>query len=122
MSRILIVDDDVEVCEILKRVLRYAGYESETAVDAVSALRLAEASQPAAAIVDFVLPDRDGIALSEKLRAAVPGIGILMVSGIIDFEEQVGPIARAAGIDRFLQKPLRPPDVVACLGEMVPLN
>ena len=117
MQRILIVDDDVHVCETLRRVLEHAGLVNEISVSAELAMRAAAEFRPDAAIIDFVLPDTDGIILTEQLKREFPGIHVVMISGIADFEESVGDLARSAGVNVFVQKPFRASEILAALSD-----
>lgn len=118
MQRVLIVDDDVHVCETLRRVLEHAGLVNEISVSAELAMRAATEFRPDAAIIDFVLPDTDGIALTQHLKKEFPGMHVVMISGIADFEELVGDLARSAGVSVFVQKPFRASEILAALSDL----
>ena len=66
--RVLACDDEPQILRALKVILRDAGYEAVTAESGEEALDLASVRPPAAAIVDLMLPDIDGIEVTERLR------------------------------------------------------
>ena len=101
--RILVVDDDHEVADILREVLEEEGHTVAVAYDGASAVELAETSKPAVAFLDFGLPDMDGVALAGRLRAnpATAGIRLIALTG-----SEESARAAAAGFERFLLKPV----------------
>jgi two-component system, OmpR family, KDP operon response regulator KdpE len=111
-ARVLVVDDEPQILRALKVVLRNAGFEAVAADNAAQALDIAAVSPPAAAIVDLVLPDEDGIALTRRLRewSQMP---ILVLSAIGEEEEKVR--ALEAGADDYVTKPFGSRELVARL-------
>jgi len=111
-ARVLVVDDEPQILRALKVVLRNAGFEAVAAENAAQALDIAAVSPPAAAIVDLVLPDEDGIALTRRLRewSQMP---ILVLSAIGEEEEKVR--ALEAGADDYVTKPFGSRELVARL-------
>ena len=80
-ARILIVDDDPEVGKMLSRSLSRHGYEVDAFQSAEEALAGAEAQPYDAALVDLVMPGRDGADLAETLRRLSPGLPIAILTG-----------------------------------------
>ena len=115
MQRVMIVDDDVHVCETLSRVLEHVGIAHEVYQNAKSAARAAAVFLPDAAIIDFVLPDTDGISLAQQMKVAYPNLHVVMISGILDFEQDLGNLARASGVNAFVEKPFVAAEIVAAL-------
>ena len=111
-ARVLVVDDEPQLLRALKVVLRNAGFEAVAAETAAQALDVAAVSPPAAAIVDLVLPDEDGIALTRRLRewSQMP---ILVLSAVGEEEEKVR--ALEAGADDYVTKPFGARELVARL-------
>jgi two-component system KDP operon response regulator KdpE len=93
-------------------VLHGAGFEVDATRSARDALDRAAVRLPAAAIIELVLPDGDGVAVCGRLREWAP-LPVLMLSAVGDEEEQVR--AFDAGADDFLTKPFRPRELVARL-------
>ena len=61
--RVLVVDDEPDLTEVLSGALRYEGWEVRTAADGASALAAMRAFHPDAVVLDWMLPDTDGLAL-----------------------------------------------------------
>lgn len=79
--RILIVDDDAEVTTMLARALGRHGFVVDALNDAQEALRRAEQTPYDAALVDLVMPGRDGADLASELRKRIPGIPVALLTG-----------------------------------------
>ena len=101
-GRILVVDDQENLCWVLSRVLSERGHLVRTAQTSAQALRLASVFPCQVAIVDYRLPDGSGIALIERLRAEIPGIrAILMTSyGSLALHEEIRTLALHAFFDK----------------------
>jgi two-component system KDP operon response regulator KdpE len=110
--RVLVVDDEPQIVRALKVVLREAGFEAVPAETGAQALDLAAVRPPDAAIVDLVLPDLDGIALTSTLRewSEMP---ILVLSAVGEEEQKVR--ALEAGADDYITKPFGARELVARL-------
>lgn len=79
--RILIVDDDRSIGTMLKRSLSRHGFEVDATSSAEEALSLADKASYDAALVDLVMPGRDGASLADELRRRIPGIPIGLLTG-----------------------------------------
>jgi len=90
-GRILIVDDDRAIGTMLKRSLARHGFEIDATSSVDEALTLAEATAYDAALVDLVMPGRDGASLAEELRRKIPGIPVGLLTGYRN-----SPLVRAA--------------------------
>ncbi len=110
--RVLVVDDEPQIVRALKVVLREAGFEAVPAETASEALDLAAVRPPEAAIVDLVLPDRDGVEVTRVLRewSEMP---ILVLSAVGEEEQKVR--ALEAGADDYITKPFGTRELVARL-------
>jgi DNA-binding response OmpR family regulator len=80
-ARILIVDDDPEIGRMLTRALSRHGFQVDNAGSAEDAIVRAEAVPYDAALVDLVMPGRDGADLAETLRRLIPGLPIAILTG-----------------------------------------
>lgn len=102
-GRILVVDDQENLCWVLRRLLTERGHEVRTASNGAQALAVAAAFDLQVAVVDFRLPDGSGMALVARLRALRPGLNaILMTSyGSAALREEV----RVGGFAAYLDKP-----------------
>jgi ActR/RegA family two-component response regulator len=79
--RILIVDDDAAVATMLARALARRGYAIDATASPDEALQKAEAVSYDAALVDLVMPGRDGGSLAEALRGRIPGLRVALLTG-----------------------------------------
>jgi two-component system KDP operon response regulator KdpE len=109
---VLVVDDEPQIVRALKVVLREAGYEAVPAETGAQALDLAAVRPPDAAIVDLVLPDLDGIAVTRSLREW-SDMPILVLSAVGEEEQKVR--ALEAGADDYITKPFGARELVARL-------
>jgi two-component system, OmpR family, KDP operon response regulator KdpE len=111
-TRILVCDDEPQILRALGVILRDAGYEAVPAATGEEALSRAAVRPPAAAILDLMLPDTDGIELTRRLRewSEMP---IILLSAV--GEEDAKVRALAAGADDYVTKPFGPPELVARL-------
>jgi two-component system, OmpR family, KDP operon response regulator KdpE len=111
-TRILVCDDESQILRALEVILRDAGYEAVPAATGEEALSRAAVRPPAAAILDLMLPDTDGIELTKRLRewSEMP---IILLSAV--GEEDAKVRALAAGADDYVTKPFGPPELVARL-------
>jgi len=89
--RLLVVEDDANLCESLADVLRLCGYEVDTAQDGEAALRrLRDAPRPDAIVLDVVLPRMGAEAVLLRLRgAATPHPAVVLMSGMIPGQDGV---------------------------------
>ena len=110
--RVLVVDDEPQILRALRIILRDAGFEVLQAATAEEALDVAALTPPAAAIIDLVLPDRDGVEVTKELRAW-SSMPILVLSAVGEEDEKVR--ALAAGADDYVTKPFGPRELVARL-------
>jgi two-component system KDP operon response regulator KdpE len=110
--RILVCDDEPQILRALRVILRDAGFEAVTAESGEEALDLAAVRPPAAAVLDLMLPDLDGVELTRRLRewSEMP---ILVLSAVGEEDRKVD--ALAAGADDYVTKPFGPRELVARL-------
>jgi two-component system, OmpR family, KDP operon response regulator KdpE len=111
-TRVLICDDEEQILRALRVILRDAGYEAVTASTGEEALDRVAVKPPAAAILDLMLPDIDGVEVTKRLRewSEMP---IIVLSAVGEEEAKVR--ALAAGADDYVTKPFGPPELVARL-------
>lgn len=107
MARLLIVDDEESIRELIKEVLSGQGHEFELAADGAAALEALARSEFDLAIVDRKMPGMDGLALVAAIRGApkTQSLKVLMCTGASAGADQ--DRARAAGADGCIEKPLR---------------
>ncbi|HET9299996.1 MAG TPA: HD domain-containing phosphohydrolase [Candidatus Polarisedimenticolaceae bacterium] len=103
-TRILIVDDDSSVRDVISVLLQEEGYECRTASSAEAALDIAAAEAPPLVISDMKMPGRDGIWLLEAFRERYPETAVIMLTGYGDTEAAVDCLRRGA-VDYLLKPP-----------------
>ncbi len=113
--RVLVVDDDAALRRLLDHLLGKAGYEVHTASDGAAGFRQALAWRPDIVITDILMPNKDGIRLTHKLRASELGSALyIIVLTILDDEDKLAE-AFAAGADDYIPKPVKPRELLARL-------
>jgi CheY-like chemotaxis protein len=105
-AKILIVDDDQDIRQLLGHRLKGHGYETVFAGDAISAVNQARKEEPDLILLDLSLPAGDGYLVMERLRAmpALEGIPVIVVSARDPISEQERLVQ--AGADAFFRKPI----------------
>jgi two-component system OmpR family response regulator len=111
--RVLVVDDEPNLAEVLASVLRYEGWEVRSAGDGGSAVRAAREFRPDAVILDVMLPDFDGLEVLRRLRAEIPGVCVLFLTARDSVEDRIAGIT--AGGDDYVTKPFSLEEVLARL-------
>jgi DNA-binding response OmpR family regulator len=103
--KILIVEDEAKVAEVLKRGLMEAGYETEVAYDGVVGLRLAQAGGHDLILLDVNLPLLNGLELCKRLREQDELTPVLMLTALGMSDDIVAGLE--AGADDYLPKPFK---------------
>ncbi len=104
MPRVLIVDDEPEIVDILREFLTRKSYAVVTAADGLEALRALKAERPHVALLDIRLPKMNGLEALRQIRAIDREVGVLMITAIE--EEETGRQALKLGASDYLLKPL----------------
>jgi two-component system OmpR family response regulator len=115
--RVLVVDDEPSLTDLLAMALRYEGWEIRTAGDGASALRAAREFRPDAVVLDVMLPDIDGIELLRRLRAEAADIPVLFLTAKDAVADRVAGLT--AGGDDYVTKPFSLEEVVARLRGLI---
>jgi DNA-binding response OmpR family regulator len=116
-AHVLVVDDDIEIRSMLRRVLLAERYDVDTATNAAEGVRLASDRQPDVVVMAIGLPDGDGVEAVEQLRAAGRWAPVLMLTAHGDLERRVESFR--AGADDFLAKPFHVEELLARLEALV---
>jgi DNA-binding response OmpR family regulator len=111
--RILVVEDDARLVDMLARTLREHGYAVDVAGDGAKALYLAAINEYDALILDVGLPGRDGIEVSRELRRRGSRVPILMLTARDTIDDKVTGLD--AGADDYLVKPFEVKELLARL-------
>ncbi|NMO35950.1 response regulator transcription factor [Streptomyces sp. GMY01] len=111
--RVLVVDDDPDLAEVLSGALRYQGWEVRTAEDGASAVAEARALRPDAVVLDVMLPDTDGLTVLRRLHEVRPDVCVLLLTARDAVEDRIAGIT--AGGDDYVTKPFSLEEVIARL-------
>jgi two-component system, OmpR family, response regulator MprA len=109
-GRVLVVEDDTAIADVLRRALRQEGHEVRSAQDGVEALEMAEAFVPDLVILDLGLPKLDGVEVCRRLRAESDA-PILILTARTDTEDRVEGLD--SGADDYLVKPFERKELLA---------
>ncbi|OEU98543.1 transcriptional regulator [Streptomyces qinglanensis] len=112
-ARALVVDDEEDLTEVLAVALREEGWRVRTARTGAAALSRAAEFEPDAVVLDWMLPDQDGLAVLRTLRAARPEVCVLFLTARDAVEDRVTGIT--AGGDDYVTKPFSLEEVLARL-------
>lgn len=110
-ARLLVVDDEPNIRELLSTSLRFAGFEVRAAADGRQALEAAEEFQPDLAVLDVMLPDMDGFTVTRRLRAAGRHFPVVFLTARDGTEDKVTGLT--VGGDDYVTKPFSLDEVVA---------
>ncbi|MEU9233707.1 response regulator transcription factor [Streptomyces subrutilus] len=108
--RILVVDDDPTVTEVVTGYLERAGFLVDTAADGRAALACAAAGRPGLVVLDLMLPGLDGIEVCRALRREEPAPAVIMLTALGEEEDRV--LGLEVGADDYVTKPFSPRELV----------
>ncbi|WP_262702227.1 MULTISPECIES: response regulator transcription factor [Streptomyces] len=111
--RVLVVDDESALADLLSMALRYEGWEVRTAGDGAEAIRITRELRPDAVVLDIMLPDMDGLAVLGRLRRELPDVPVLFLTARDAVEDRIAGLT--AGGDDYVTKPFSLEEVVARL-------
>ncbi|MBE1876345.1 MtrAB system response regulator MtrA [Myceligenerans pegani] len=109
-SRVLVVDDDTALAEMIGIVLRGEGLEPIFCTDGDEALPMARMHQPDLILLDVMLPGKDGVQVCREVRAE-SGVPIIMLTAKSDTVDVV--LGLESGADDYISKPFKPKELVA---------
>ena len=112
-QRVLVVDDEKSISELITTSLRFVGFEVRTAATGAEALRVAEEFKPHALILDVMLPDLDGFEVCRQLREGGQEVGVLFLTAKDSTEEKIKGLT--LGGDDYVTKPFSLEELVARL-------
>ncbi|WP_327235713.1 response regulator transcription factor [Streptomyces sp. NBC_01317] len=115
--RVLVVDDEASLTELLSMALRYEGWEVRSAGDGAGAVRSAREFRPDAVVLDVMLPDMDGLAVLGRLRRELPQVPVLFLTAKDAVEDRIAGLT--AGGDDYVTKPFSLEEVVARLRGLI---
>jgi two-component system, OmpR family, response regulator ResD len=110
-TRVLVIDDEPMVREVLGRYLERDGFEVETAVDGEAALEAFAATAPNLVLLDLMLPRIDGFEVFHRIRRTSPRSPVIMLTARGEVTDRI--VGLEIGADDYISKPFSPKEVVA---------
>jgi PAS domain S-box-containing protein len=118
--RVLVVDDDLGICQSVKEILEAAGCEVSTAHDGAAGLRCVESTPLDVVLSDVVMPEMDGYQLYTTIRKTHPHLPVLMMTGFHYDREHVIKRSRLEGLEGVIfKKPVDPNRLIEVILETV---
>jgi two-component system OmpR family response regulator len=115
--RVLVVDDEASLTDLLQMALRYEGWEIRTAAEGVKAVTIAREFKPDAVVLDIMLPDIDGLQVLQRLRADGSDVPVLFLTAKDALDDRIAGLT--AGGDDYVTKPFSLEEVVARLRALI---
>ena len=112
-QRILVVDDEPSISDLISTSLRFVGFDVRTAATGSQALSVAEEFKPHAIILDVMLPDQDGFEVCRQIRNEGVNVGVLFLTAKDGMEDKVAGLT--IGGDDYMTKPFSLEELVARL-------
>ena len=111
--RVLVVDDEVNIAELVSMALRYEGWEVRAAHTGTKAVAAAKDLRPDAVVLDMMLPDFDGLEVLRRMRATQPDLPVVFLTARDAVEDRIAGLT--AGGDDYVTKPFSLEELVARL-------
>ena len=115
--RVLVVDDEVNIAELLAMALRYEGWDLQMAHTGTDAVATARDFKPDAVVLDIMLPDFDGLEVLRRMRADGSDVPVLFLTAKDAVEDRIAGLT--AGGDDYVTKPFSLEEVVARLRGLI---
>jgi len=112
-QRILVVDDESSISELIATSLRFVGFEVRTAANGSEALVAAEEFKPHAIVLDVMMPGQDGFEVCRQLRQDGHNVGVLFLTAKDTTEDKITGLSNRIGGDDYLTKPFSLEELVA---------
>ncbi|MFZ1412145.1 MAG: response regulator transcription factor [Micropruina sp.] len=111
--RILTVDDESSLTELLSMAMRYEGWDVTTAGSGLGAVKAARESRPDAIVLDMMLPDFDGLEVMRRIRTEQPDVPVIFLTAKDGLDDRIGGLT--AGGDDYVTKPFSLEELIARL-------
>ena len=120
MPRILVIDDDYQIRTMLREYLEFEGYEVKEATDGISGLAILKEFPIDLAIVDLIMPNKEGLETISEIRRDFQGLKVIAISG----GGRIGPssylpMAQSFGANRTFAKPFELDEMVMAIRELL---
>ncbi len=111
--RVLTVDDESSLTELLSMAMRYEGWEVTTAGTGLTAVQAAREVRPDAIVLDMMLPDFDGLEVMRRIRTEQPDVPVIFLTAKDAVDDRIGGLT--AGGDDYVTKPFSLEELIARL-------
>ncbi|MBB1482731.1 response regulator transcription factor [Tessaracoccus sp. MC1865] len=111
--RVLTVDDEPSLIELLSMAMRYEGWDVYTATSGTEAVKVAREAQPDALVLDMMLPDFDGLEVMRRIRTEDPDVPVIFLTAKDGVTDRIAGLT--AGGDDYVTKPFSLEEVIARL-------
>jgi two-component system OmpR family response regulator len=111
--RVLAVDDESSLTELLSMAMRYEGWQVTTAASGTEAVKAAREQRPDAIVLDMMLPDFDGLEVMRRIRTEDPDVPVIFLTAKDAVADRIGGLT--AGGDDYVTKPFSLEEVIARL-------
>ncbi len=119
MTKILLVEDDHQVLDMLQKTLERAGYQVTTAHNGREAMTSFRAAPVKVVITDIIMPEKEGIETIYELKRDFPEVKIIAISGGSSRSRNYLNTARVLGAERALSKPFGRADLLEAVAELL---
>ena len=113
MERILVIDDDFDICHLLKKFLQKNGYETEYALNGQEGIQLLKKENFNLILCDYKLPDANGIEILQKIKILNPAAAVIIITGYSDVKTAVETLRH--GAFDYVTKPLYPDEILVTI-------
>ncbi|MGI6241593.1 MAG: response regulator [Candidatus Omnitrophota bacterium] len=103
-KKLLLVDDEVEICEFLKSFFEDRDYQVATAHSGVQAIEQVESFKPDVVLLDIQMPEMDGLSALREIKEKYPRVKVIMVTAV-ETQDRIEAAMRL-GADNYITKPL----------------
>ncbi|MDG4764109.1 response regulator transcription factor [Solwaraspora sp. WMMD406] len=116
-ARILVVDDDPTVSDVVRRYLERAGYQVDQAADGPEALAAVDRLPPDLLVLDLMLPGLDGLEVCRRLRQRAVTVPVIMLTALGEEADRI--VGLQLGADDYVTKPFSPRELVLRVGSVL---
>lgn len=117
MHRILLIDDDQDICTLLSKFLEKKGFEVFTANSGEAAVKLLRSQNFSLVLCDYRLPDTDGIEMLRRIKVLHPNAAVIIITGYSDVRTAVQTFKY--GASDYVTKPLYPDEILVTIKEAI---
>ena len=104
MARILVVDDEIVICDVLKEFLTLRGHEVHTALNGRAAIAKVKVERPHVVLLDIMMPGTKGLDVLKEMKRLDPRLGVIMITGVMN--KDVAKRAIDLGAYGYITKPV----------------